>query len=757
MSNQIMTQTSSLYTVDPYRERIDILKRYRRLLTVWKPKPDKEKTDRAVIRKAFQMATEAHKDMRRKSGEPYVIHPLEVAIICVEEIGLGTTSIVSALLHDVIEDTDLYKLEDIEKIFGSRVTMIIDGLTKIKKIFDNTEPSSQAVNYRKLLETMSSDVRVILIKLADRLHNMRTLTFMRPEKQMKIAAETHYLFAPLAHRLGLYAIKSELEDLALKYTEPEVYSNISRKIDESEQVRSGFANKFLYPIRKELSEKGYSYRILIRNKSVYSIWQKMQKKNIPFDEVYDVFAIRIVVDVPLSNERTSCWEIYALVTDHYRPKPDRLRDWISIPKANGYQSLHTTVMSHSGKWVEVQIRTERMDEIAEKGYAAHYKYKGSYNDERNIDNWLDRIRDMLSRTDGDAVNFIDEFQGYLFSREIFVFTPQGELRILPADSTVLDFAYAIHTEVGDTCIGANVNHQLKPRYYVLKNGDQIEVLSSKKQEPDEEWLNHVKTARAKTKIKESLREIKKRHTEEGKLVFEGFVEQFGLEWTQESQQLLLNQMGYSSETDLYYNVYRGSFSANDLKRLIQASGKSWFSRINPFSRSKSDHTGQGRGFPFQSSGSGVLSSSATADLSQHSVATCCNPIPGDDVMGFATPDRGIIIHRSSCPEAIELMSKFGENVIKAKWTDNAKITFLAGITISSLDKKGLLFDISRIISDEMDINIKSIKFESDAGVTQGQIMIYVSNTGQLASLINKIRKLDGVQKAYRIGSYTNTD
>lgn len=752
------TDSLGLYKIDTYRERIDILKRYRRLLTVWKPKPDKEKEDRAIIRKAFEMATEAHKDMRRKSGEPYVIHPLEVAIICVEEIGLGTTSVVSALLHDVIEDTDLYKLEDIERIFGQRVAMIIDGLTKIKKIFDNTEPSSQAVNYRKLLETMSTDVRVILIKLADRLHNMRTLTFMRPEKQMKIAAETHYLFAPLAHRLGLYTIKSELEDLALKYTEPDVYKDICHKLDDSEQVRSGFANKFLFPIRRSLSGKGYNYRILIRNKSVYSIWQKMQKKNIPFDEVYDVFAIRIIVDVPITIERTSCWEIYAMVTDNYRPKPDRLRDWISIPKANGYQSLHTTVMSHTGKWVEVQIRTERMDEIAEKGYAAHYKYKGSYTDERNIDNWLDRIRDMLSKTDGDAVNFIDEFQGYLFSREIFVFTPQGELRILPSGSTILDFAYAIHSEVGNSCIGANINHQLKPRYYVLNNGDQIEVLTSKKQEPEEEWLNHIKTARARTKIRDAIKEIKKKYADEGRRLLESMALQIGMAGDDATISKLQSDLGYASVTDLFYDVYTGKITSVDLKKMMPAGGMAWFRRMNPFVRQRTELGNLSKLTP------SILQSpfingttAANADLNQYSVATCCNPIPGDDVIGFATPDRGIIIHRSSCPEAIELMSKFGENVIKARWTDNARITFLAGITISSLDKKGLLLELSRIISEEMDINIKSVNFESDAGVTKGQLMLYVTNTGQLASLINKIRKLDGVQRAYRSGNSLSLD
>lgn len=747
------SNTPELYSVDTYRERIEILKRYRRLLTIWKPKPEKEKTDRAVIRKAFEMATEAHKDMRRKSGEPYVIHPLEVAIICVEEIGLGTTSVVSALLHDVIEDTDLYKLEDIERIFGPRVALIIDGLTKIKKIFDNTEPSSQAVNYRKLLETMSSDVRVILIKLADRLHNMRTLSYMRHEKQMKIAAETHYLFAPLAHRLGLYAIKSELEDLSLKYTERDVYNEISRKLEESEQVRSGFANRFLYPIRKSLSEKGYPYRILIRNKSVYSIWQKMQKKNIPFDEVYDVFAIRIVVDVSLEKERSTCWEIYSMVTDHYRPKPDRLRDWLSIPKANGYQSLHTTVMSHTGKWVEVQIRTERMDEIAEKGYAAHYKYKGSYSDEHNIDNWLDRIRDMLSRSDGDALNFIDEFQGYLFSREIFVFTPQGELRILPSESTVLDFAYAIHSEVGDTCIGANVNHQLKPRYYELKNGDQIEVLTSKKQEPEEEWLIHVKTARARTKIKESIREIKKKHAEEGKQALLELALLTGIELNDESQQLIMNQLGYFSAVDLYYDAFLGKISQTDLKKILPAGPRAWFKRFNPFLRPKVDLSNVGKIMPFSPLVPAAANAVTNADINQYSVATCCNPIPGDDVVGFATADKGIVIHRSSCPEAIELMSKYGENVIKARWTDNARITFLTGIQISSLDKKGLLLDISRTITEEMDINIKSVKFETDSGITQGEIMLFVSNTGQLASLISKIRKIEGVRKAFRIGGY----
>lgn len=741
-------------------ERREILGRYRKLLSVYRPKPDQEKEDLALIRKAFQVSLEAHRNMRRKSGEPYVYHPLEVARICVEEIGLGATSVACALLHDVVEDrSDLYSIDDIQRLFGDKIASICEGLTKIKEIFDHTEPSDQASHYKKLLVTLSDDVRVILIKLADRLHNMRTLEYMRTDKQLRIAAETTFLFAPLAHRLGLYAIKSELEDLALKFTEPEIYRDILQRLNESDNIREGFANDFLYPIKKDLAELGHPFRILVRNKSIYSIWQKMKKKQIPFDEVYDVFAIRIILDVTVKQERTACWETYSIVTSHYRPKPDRMRDWISIPRANGYQALHTTVMSSLGKWVEVQIRTERMDDIAEKGYAAHWKYKGDYHDDRNVENWLDRIRDMLHKNDSEALDFLDDLQGYLFTQEIFVFTPQGELRILPAGSTVLDFAYAIHSDVGNNCIGANVNHRLKPRYYELKSGDQIEVLTSKKQEPAEDWLQHVKTSRARAKIREFVREKKKVFYSDGEAKTRQYFEKFGIDFSDEQLELAVTKTQRPSLLDFYYDIATGALTEKYLRSLMLPGGKSWFAMLNPFQRNRQTE-------PITLSEQIIRQLRKNDELQlldrnleniNYLVAPCCKPIPGDDVMGYIDHRRGIIIHRSQCPEAIQLMSTFGHNIVKVKWTEDLKFSVMAGIRISSLDRKGLLHDLSDIISKDMNVNIKSVHFDTDEGVSEGIVFMYVQNTSQLNNIINRLRKVDGVQGVNRIDNYTGAE
>ncbi|MEJ5302959.1 MAG: bifunctional (p)ppGpp synthetase/guanosine-3',5'-bis(diphosphate) 3'-pyrophosphohydrolase [Bacteroidales bacterium] len=740
------------------QERREILSRYRRLLSVYKPKPENAKEDFALIRKAFKVALEAHSNMRRKSGEPYIYHPLEVARICVEEIGLGATAIAAALLHDVVEDrSDLYSIEDIRRLFGDKIANICQGLTKIKEIFDHTQPSDQADHYRKLLLTMSSDVRVILIKLADRLHNMRTLEYMRPEKQLKIAAETTYLFAPLAHRLGLYAIKSELEDLALKFTEPEIYSEISRRLAESEHIRESFASEFLFPIRKELNERGFKYRILVRNKSVYSIWNKMKRKNIPFDEVYDVFAIRIILDVPVQQEKAACWETYSIVTSHYRPKPDRLRDWVSIPRANGYQALHTTVMSHIGKWVEVQIRSERMDEIAEKGYAAHWKYKGEYYEEKNVENWLDRVREMLQREEAGALDFIEDFQSYLFTSEIFVFTPKGEMRILPAGSTVLDFAYAIHSEVGHRCIGANVNHSLKNKYYQLQNGDQIEILTSKKSEPTEEWLQYAKTSRARSKIREYLREKKQQLAEEGRVKITELFDKLHWPVTEEKIEEVMHKLNYTSEEEFYAAIAEGQINEINLRKAYSSNSRSWLSIINPFQRHKNPTPGDSLVDQVArklKENNQLQLLDKNIDRIKYKVADCCKPIPGDDVMGYydALNDQ-IVVHRAQCREALHLMATFGHNIVKVKWERSQGMQFLAGIRIHTIDRKGLLHEISEVITNEMDSNIKSIHFETDQGVSEGMVFLYISNLEKLKELIAKIRKIEGVHQVMRIDNY----
>src|SRR6187431_1118331 len=502
-----------MMVIDAEQEKKEIINRYRRLLR--KAKPILNDGDAKLIKKAFTISLEAHKDMRRKSGEPFIFHPLAVAEICVEEIGLGTTSIVSALMHDVVEDTDI-ELVDIERMFGKKITRIIDGLTKIRGVFEYGT-SQQAENFRKMLFTLSEDVRVILIKLADRLHNMRTLDSMPRNKQLKVSSETIYLYAPLAHRLGLNAIKTELEDLYLRFTDREIYNSIAQSIDETKAVRTKFIKQFMVPIGDELDKLKIDYEIIGRPKSIYSIWNKMRKQNIPFEEVFDLFAIRIIIDTAPDHEKALCWQVYSIVTDYYTPNPDRLRDWISTPKSNGYESLHTTVMAKNGQWVEVQIRTRRMDEIAVKGYAAHWKYKDSAaNHESNLEKWLVRVRELLERQDQTALEFVDDFRGNLFNEEVFVFTPKGELKTLPKGSTALDFAFDIHSDVGAKCIGAKVNQKLVPINHVLKNGDQIEILTSAKQKPNEDWLRFVVSPKAKSKIKDALKEDKKSAAEEGK-------------------------------------------------------------------------------------------------------------------------------------------------------------------------------------------------------------------------------------------------
>ncbi len=750
------TKILNMYQIDTEEERKQILKQYRKLLSVWTPNPATAEEDQDMVRRAFNLAVEAHRDMRRKSGEPYIYHPLAVAQICVSEIGLGATSIVCALLHDVVEDTD-YTLEDIQGQFGEKVSKIIDGLTKIKGIFDNNkDQSAMAANQKKLMITLAEDVRVILIKMADRLHNMRTLGAMPQRKQLKISGETIYLYAPLAHRLGLYAIKSELEDLSLKYTEPLIYEGIFTKLQTSLKDHNSLIRKFIYPIKKDLGQRGYAYEIQERAKSVYSIWSKMKKKQIPFEEIYDIFAIRIILDVAPEDERKACWEAYTIITDHFRPKPDRIRDWITTPKANGYQALHITVMSDSGKWVEVQIRTRRMDEIAEKGFAAHWKYKGSDYDESNLEHWLDRIRDMLTGPDSNALDFMDSFQGYLFTQEIFLFTPQGELRILPAGSTVLDFAFAIHTELGFQCIGANVNHKLRPRNTVLKSGDQVEVLTSKAQQPREEWLSYVVTTRAKSALRQHFKEARRPYIEKGKELLKGYFNELGLEFAHENIKKFYLKQSLRSSHELYYKVSLGEIGLRELKNCCQENDKErgWFSYINPFNRSKKEISG-----PL------TLSETFVQELKKRSntlilneeerihweAANCCHPIPGDDVMGFIDFEKDkIIVHRTQCRQALALMATFGNNVIKAKWYEDQTPSFLAGISVNGVDRKGLINQLTQIISNELNTNIKSFKIESNDGVFDGEIMLYITNINHLTNIISKIKKIKQVKKVLRL-------
>ncbi len=739
-----------MLAVDLEEEKKEIIRRYRKLLRL--AKPFLKQGDAKLIKKAFYTSAEAHKEMRRKSGEPYIFHPLAVAQICVEEIGLGTTSIVSALLHDVVEDTE-WELEDINREFGLKITKIIDGLTKISGVFENGS-SQQAENFRKMLLTLSEDVRVILVKLADRLHNMRTLGSMPRNKQLKIASETIYLYAPLAHRLGLYAIKSELEDLYLRYTEHEVYKEIAEKIKLTKRVRTRFINKFTKPLQEELKKHDFNFAIKGRPKSIFSIWNKMKKQDIPFEEIYDLFAIRIIIDTSLEEEKSACWQVYSIVTDFYQPNPDRLRDWISTPRANGYESLHTTVMSNNGQWVEVQIRTKRMDEIAEKGYAAHWKYKDNAGNssESGLETWISRVRDMLEQNDTTAIEFVDDFRGNLFNEEVFVFTPKGDLKTLPSGATALDFAFEIHSEIGARCIGAKVNQKLVPLNHTLKNGDQVEILTSNKQKPNEGWLRFVVSTKARAKIKDELKEHKKYIAEEGKEIISRKLRQLKIDSTRENYDRLRAFFDVSTQFDLFYKVGSGLIATRDLKR---------FKEFKPFSKAFKNDNGtevsDAKSFEKEikkakGKNNDMLLIGEDMDLVDYRLAKCCNPIPGDDVFGFVTINEGIKIHRTLCPNTPELLASHGHRVVKAKWASQHQEAFLVSLKIIGTDRVGLINDVTTIISNELKVNMRSMSIDTDTGIFEGEIMLYVNDTSHLDLLIQELEKVTGVVKVQRFYS-----
>ena len=737
--------------IDVEEERKEIINRYRRLLR--KAKPILKEGDAKLIKRAFTISMEAHKEMRRKSGEPYIFHPLSVAEICVEEIGLGTTSIIAALLHDVVEDTDI-QLKDLEQIFGKKIAKIIYGLTKIKGVFDYGT-SAQAENFRKMLFTLSEDVRVILIKLADRLHNMRTLESMPRNKQLRVSSETIYLYAPLAHRLGLNAIKTELEDLYLRFTDYPVYRDISNKIDESRASRNKFIKQFVQPIKEELDKLNVECEIKSRPKSIFSIYNKMRKQNIPFEEVYDLFAVRIIIDTPLEQEKSYCWQVYSIVTDYYTPNPDRLRDWISTPKGNGYESLHTTVMAKNGQWVEVQIRTRRMDEIAEKGYAAHWKYKdNTSNHESNLEKWLVKVRELLEKQDLTALEFVDDFRGNLFNEEIFVFTPKGELKTLPTGATALDFAFDIHTDIGAKCIGAKVNQKLVPINHTLKNGDQIEILTSSKQKPNEDWLRFVISPKAKSKIKELLKEDKRNVADEGKEILLRKTKQLKIDVNSRIYEQMRDYFKVNSQFELHYRVGKGLITVNDFKR---------FKEFKPSSPLKNKaHSGvtdvktiEQEINKLKGRYEDILLIGEDMDVVEYKLAKCCTPIPGDEVFGFVTVNEGIKIHRTTCPNATELLANHGNRVIKAKWTSQHEVAFLTGLKVIGTDRVGLINDVSKVISEELKVNMSSLSFKTDQGIFSGEIMLYVNDTRHLEMLIEKLEKVEGVVKVSRFDSRNN--
>jgi guanosine-3',5'-bis(diphosphate) 3'-pyrophosphohydrolase len=711
--------------IDLEAEKNEILKRYRTLLRA--SKSTLQKGDKRMIRKAFEVALESHKDMRRKSGEPYIYHPIAVAQIAAEEIGLGTTSIVCALLHDVVEDTNM-TLDDIEREFGKKVAMIIDGLTKISGVFD-TNSSLQAENFRKMLLTLADDVRVILIKLADRLHNMRTMEFMPRDKQLKLSSETVYLYAPLAHRLGLYAIKSELEDLSMKYMERETYQLIKSKLNEKKTEREKFIGDFIEPVKKVLEGQGLDADLFGRPKSIHSIWNK------------------IILDSTPESEKADCWKAYSIVTDLYHPNPDRLRDWISSPKANGYESLHTTVMGPRGQWVEVQIRTKRMNEIAEKGFAAHWKYKEASSDS-GLDLWVQKVRDMLKNPDLNALDFLDDFKMNLFSDEIFIFTPKGALIQLPLGATALDFAFEIHTDVGASCIGAKVNHKLVPLSHKLQNGDQVEVITSSKQIPKEDWLSIVVTAKAKAKIKSALKEEKRKVAEDGKEILERKLKSLKITYNSENIHKLSYYFKLPSTQDLFFNVAKGIIDMKDLKE-YQASEK--VIENKPQDRIETEQV-QSLLRSIKAKDSDMLLIGEDMQKIDYKLANCCNPIPGDDVFGFITVSDGIKIHRTNCPNAAKLMASYGYRIVKAKWTNQQELAFLTGLRITGIDEVGLINQLTTVISNDFKVNIRSITVDSDNGIFEGQIMVYVNDTEHLENLVRKLKTVKGITAVNRFDS-----
>ena len=725
--------------IDTEKEDKEILNKYRNLLRACSDKTDKE--DKKIIRKAFNFAVEAHKKMRRKSGEPYIYHPIAVAHIAAKEIGLGATSIVCALLHDVVEDTD-YEIEDIKRLFGSKISKIIGGLTKISDVFDQ-DISLQAENFRKMLLTLSDDVRVILIKLADRLHNMRTLDSMPTHKKLKISSETLYLYAPLAHRLGLYPIKTELEDLGLKHTDPDEYREIAQKLKETKEDRNKYIRKFIRPIRSVLKEKEFSFEIKGRPKSIYSIRKKMIKQKIDYENVFDKFAIRIIIDTPREREKSDCWRVYSFVTDFYKPNPDRLRDWISTSKSNGYESLHTTVMGPDGKWVEVQIRTKRMDDIAEKGYAAHWKYKDYNSKESSLDNWINQIRELLENPEANAIDFIDDFKLNLFSSEIFIFTPNGDLITLPKQATALDFAFEIHSDVGAHCLGAKVNGKLVPLSHKLTSGDQVEIITSNKQKPKKDWLRFVVTARAKSKIKSSLKEEKKEIAKTGKEIAERKLRHLKVKIDRKTETELIKFFNTQTSLDLYYNFGIGAIANSQIKEFVKAKNAGWYESIKQriYRRSKNIYSSKEK--------NKIIVFGEEDEILQYKLGNCCNPIDGDSIFGFTTVEDGIKIHKDDCPNSIQLRSKYAYRILKAKWVNKEQIDFIASLNVKGIDRLGLINSVTKIISSQMNVNMRAININSKDGVFEGEITLFVRNVSVLNSLTEKLQNVDGVTKINR--------
>ncbi len=726
------------------QENIAIASEYKKLLRISYRMLSKE--DKKLIRQAFEVAVDAHKEQRRKSGEAYIFHPIAVAKIVASEIGMDATSIAAALLHDVVEDTT-YTSEDIEKMFGETVARIVDGLTKISSLENETDVSLQAENFRKMLLTLNDDVRVIIIKIADRLHNMQTMESMRADKQVKIASETLYIYAPLAHRIGLYKIKTELEDLSLKYTEPDVYQDIHDKIKETKEEQDDYIREFSNIIENSLNAEGLNYEIKGRPKSIHSIRLKMEKQNVSFDEVYDKFAVRIIYKSDSANEKFLAWKIYSIVTDHFRPNPVRLRDWISSPKSTGYEALHITVMGPKGRWVEVQIRSQRMNEIAEKGYAAHFKYKQGETNEQELEQWLNKLQDALENTESNAVDFVEEFKLNLYSKEIFVFTPKGDLKSLPKGATPLDFAFSIHTEVGLKTRGARVNSKLVPLSHTLKSGDQVDIITSNSAKPTSNWLDYATTARARSKIKSALKESKKELAEEGKAVLTRKLRAQKIPLNERTINELVVFFKLKTSLDLFYRVGNGSIDNHSLKEFTASRSNALVSFFK--NKIKRQPSSQDINKDEITTNYDLLVFGKEEEKMDYKIANCCNPIPGDSVFGFITVSDGIKVHKNNCPNAIQLQSNYAYRIISAKWIDSTQEDFRAIIKLTGIDNLGLVNTITKEISREMHVDMKHISFDSDDGIFSGKITVVVKNKTILKALMDNLKKINGIDKVTR--------
>ncbi|MEQ6124091.1 RelA/SpoT family protein [Pseudotenacibaculum sp. MALMAid0570] len=735
------------YTATIEEENKEIAKRYKDLLK--DSYQTLSRSDKLMIRKAFNIAVEAHSEQRRKTGEPYIFHPIAVAKIVANEIGLGATSIAAALLHDVVEDTP-YTVDDIERLFGETIARIVSGLTKISNLKKDKDHSIQAENFRKMLLTLNDDVRVILIKVADRLHNMQTMDAMPPHKQVKIASETLYIYAPLAHRLGLYNIKTELEDLGLKYTEPEVYNDIASKIKESKEEQENYIQSFANTLKSGLKNENFSYVIKGRFKSIFSIRRKMRKQNVSFEEVYDKFAIRIVYKPSSDDEKFDAWKIYSIVTDYFKPNPSRLRDWISQPKTTGYEALHITVIGPEAKWVEVQIRSERMDEIAEKGYAAHFKYKQGKENENGLEGWLNRLKETLENENINAVDFVEDFKLNLYSKEIYVFTPNGDLKSLPKGASALDFAFSIHTDVGLKCRGAKVNGKLVPLSHVLSSGNQVEVLTSSNNKPNARWLDFVITARARSKIKTALKEEEKKIAEEGKAILSRKLRHLKIPFNEKTVNELVNYFKLKTSFDLFFRIGNGAIDNTQLKAFVSQRNNRFMSFFK--SRLKRAPSKEVIDKEEVTNKYDDLVFGNDDEKLSYKISKCCNPIPGDNVFGFITINEGIKVHKKDCPNAISMQSNYAYRIIKAKWIDSSNQEFKAILKVSGVDNKGIVNNLTRIISNNMNVFIHSINIAGNEGVFEGKLSLSVKNRTQLSKLIDSIKKVDGVQKVERVNT-----